>query len=77
MQREREAAEEYEVEAIVARRKRGRGWQLLVKWSGWPLDTTDGWEPRGRLAKCEALDKFEEQHGVEGASSLSCDGPYI
>ena len=58
-----EAVEEYEVEAIVARRKRGRGWLLLVKWTGWPLDTTDGWEPRGSPAKCEALDKFECQRG--------------
>ena len=30
---------EYVVEAIVARRPRGRGYQVLVKWVGWDLDT--------------------------------------
>ena len=54
------------LQAIAGRRKRGKGWQLLVKWVGWPLDLTEGWQARGTLTKCEALDKFEAEHGVEG-----------
>ena len=52
---------------IMARRKRGNGWQVLVKWSGWPLERIDGWEAQGSLNKCEALPNFYDEHGSTGA----------
>ena len=39
----------YEVEAIIARRKIGRGKQYKVKWKGYPVENT--WEPRRSLIK--------------------------
>ena len=44
-------------QAIMGRRKRGKGYQLLVKWVGWPLDLENGWQALGSLDKCEALDR--------------------
>ena len=36
--------ESYEVETILKHRKRGRGYQYLVKWTGYPI-TEASWEP--------------------------------
>ena len=36
--------ESYEVESIQRHRKRGRGYQYLVKWAGYPI-TEATWEP--------------------------------
>lgn len=56
--------EEYEVERILAvrRRKIGRGYrdEALVKWTGW-VDPT--WQRLDSVQECAALDAFEEQHG--------------
>ncbi|CEJ61941.1 hypothetical protein PMG11_03668 [Penicillium brasilianum] len=57
--------EEYEVEQILAirRRKIGRGYrdEALVKWRGWAEQT---WETLDSVRDCSALDTFEEQHGT-------------
>lgn len=57
--------EEYEVEQILAvrRRKIRRGYrdEALVKWRGWAEQT---WEALGLVRDCSALDAFEEQHGA-------------
>ena len=52
--------EELQVEKILEVRKRGRGQQVLVKWSGYAQPT---WEPLSTLLDTEALDKFEAAHG--------------
>ena len=52
--------EEYEVEKITRKRKRGRGYQFYVKWGGWKDPT---WEPAHKLKNCAALDAFEARHG--------------
>jgi len=36
--------EEYEVEAILAHRKQGRGYKFLIKWEGYP-SSENTWEP--------------------------------
>jgi hypothetical protein len=38
------------VERIVDKRKRGKGFQYLVKWSG-QADEENSWEPRVKLVK--------------------------
>ncbi|KAJ5472084.1 hypothetical protein N7539_008653 [Penicillium diatomitis] len=56
--------EEYEVERILAvrRRKIGREYrdEALVKWTGWVEPT---WQRLDLVQNCAALDAFEEQHG--------------
>lgn len=56
--------EEYEVERILAirRRKVGRGYrdEALVKWMGW-LEPT--WQRLDSVRDCTALDVFEDQYG--------------
>lgn len=49
---------QFEVERIVAQRKRGRAQQFLVAWKGYPPEENT-WEPRSRLRNAsEALDDF-------------------
>lgn len=38
----------FEVEQIIERRKKGRGWQYLVKWKGYD-DSQNTWEPLKNL----------------------------
>ena len=47
---------EYAVERVLRHRRRGRSWQLLVKWLGWPEPT---WEPLRHLQDAVALDDYE------------------
>lgn len=50
---------EYEVERILARRKRGRGYQYLVLWRGFGLDEAT-WEPLSNLTNCpDIIAEFE------------------
>lgn len=56
--------EEYEVEAIISHRKRGKGLEYLVTWKGYSLvDNT--WEPQKNLKEAqEILDAFKQQHSL-------------
>ena len=47
--------EEWEVDSIVDRRRRGRGWQYLVRWKGWGPEADD-WLPGKEVEELEALD---------------------
>jgi len=47
---------EYRVESILQYRRKGRGWQVLVKWVGWAEPT---WEPLRDLEDTAALDQYE------------------
>ena len=45
-----EGEEVYDVETILRRRKRGRGYQYFVKWRGYPI-TDASWEPEQSFSK--------------------------
>lgn len=46
--------EEYEVEAILAHRRHGRGYKFLIKWKGFaPADNT--WEPATNLTNANKI----------------------
>lgn len=57
---EETGGEEWQVEKILEIRKRGRGQQVLVKWTGYAQPT---WEPLSTFLDTEALDRFEAEHG--------------
>jgi hypothetical protein len=49
--------EEYFVDEIIDSRRRGRGWQYLVRWVGYGPEH-DRWLSRTSLEDCEALDRW-------------------
>ena len=49
-----EGDEEWEVEDILAKRRRNREDQYLVKWKGWPAEYNQ-WEPASHLQHAPAL----------------------
>ena len=51
-----EEAPEYDIERILKKRKRGRGYQYLVKWKNYARPT---WEPTSAMEDTVALDEFE------------------
>lgn len=52
--------EEYEVEAVLAKRRRGRGVQYLVKFLGYPFEHCE-WLPLSKLQHCkECIAEFED-----------------
>jgi hypothetical protein len=50
--------EEYHIEKIVDERKRGQGWQYLIRWSSYS-EGDDLWLPQRELEDCEALDRWK------------------
>lgn len=54
-----DGVEEWEVEDIIDHRKRGCGYQFLVRWKGYGPDA-DEWLPRCEVAELEALDRYLE-----------------
>jgi len=54
--------EEYLVDKIIDSRRRGRGWQFLVRWLGY-APQHDLWIASADLADCEALDKWYADGG--------------
>lgn len=51
--------EEYEVQEILRKKRKGRGWQVLVKWKGYAKPT---WEPLRNLEDTAAWATFERQN---------------
>jgi hypothetical protein len=49
--------EEFFIDEIIDSRRRGRGWQYLVRWTGYGPEH-DLWLPRSQLENCEALDRW-------------------
>ena len=41
--------EVYQVETILKHRRRGRGYQYLIKWEGYPI-TEASWEPKSAFS---------------------------
>jgi hypothetical protein len=59
--------EEYEVEAILKSRKRGRGFQYLVKWKDYP-HSDNTWEPARNLTSAkQLLNDFKRRTITTGA----------
>jgi hypothetical protein len=55
----------FEVERIVAQRRRGWATQYLVAWRGYPAEENT-WEPRSKLGSArEALADFERAQASE------------
>jgi len=59
--------EEHAIEEIIDSRRRGRGWQFLVRWTGYGPHH-DEWLPAAELNDCEALDLWY-QTGGDGPDS--------
>ncbi|KAJ3537343.1 hypothetical protein NM688_g6704 [Phlebia brevispora] len=55
--------EEFFVERILDRRRRGRRWQYLVRWRGYGPEH-DQWLPRAEVEDLAALDAFFTEHGI-------------
>jgi hypothetical protein len=56
--------EEYEVEAIINHKKKGKGHVYLVRWKGYSA-TDDSWEPEKNLENSlETLDAYKRQHNI-------------
>ena len=57
-----EGNKEHIIKRILDTRKRGRGYQYLVRWIGFGHED-DEWIPRKDLEDCEALDRWIEDNG--------------
>jgi hypothetical protein len=57
-----EGLEEFLIEEIIDSRRRGKGWQFLVKWAGYGAEE-DRWLPGSELRDCEALDRWYADGG--------------
>jgi hypothetical protein len=65
-----EGFKEHVIQEIVDSRRRGRGWQFLVRWVGYgPED--DEWLPAIELQDCEALDNWYKIGGDGPHSSVA------
>jgi hypothetical protein len=54
--------EEYLIDKIIDSRRRGRGWQFLVRWVGYGPEH-DRWLPGSALDECAAMDAWIEGGG--------------
>lgn len=53
--------EEWQIEKIIDQRRRGRGFQYLVRWAGYGPEE-DRWIARSGVEECEALDIWLDSH---------------
>ena len=58
-----DGSEEYFVDRILDRRRVGRGWQYLVRWSGYGPGS-DSWLPGREVADLAALDVYLNENGL-------------
>jgi len=64
----KDGLEEFSVDEIIDSRRRGRGWQFLVRWLGYGPQH-DLWLPANELSDCEALDNWYKIGG-DGPDSM-------
>jgi len=57
-----DGSEEATIDRILEERRRGRGWQYLVRWFGYGPEH-DEWVSRRKLEDCEALDVWLQKKG--------------
>ena len=59
-----EGEHEYEVEAIIAHKRQGRGHVYLVKWKGYPT-SDNSWEPERNMTNSAAiLNSYKRKHNI-------------
>ena len=64
-----EGEEEFEIEAILAHRRKGNEWQYLIKWKGYGSNDNT-WIPEAELENAqETLDEYKRRHKVEDIPS--------
>jgi len=68
---------EYEIESILSKRRRGRGIQYLVKWTGYDQVSENNWLPARELQKKsglrELIRQFEEREALQALPSNALD----
>ena len=72
-----DGAEEYEVEKIPDKRRKGRGGKLqyLVKWKGYP-DSDNEWVDRQDVHAPEEISRYEERVQAHKSRAASCKEPH-
>ena len=60
-----DGVEEWFVDRILNHRRRGRGYQWLVRWKGYGADM-DTWEPTWVVKDLAALDNWLKENDIEG-----------
>jgi hypothetical protein len=56
--------EEFTIDHLVAHRPRGRTFEYLVRWAGYPVEYNT-WEPQKNLVETEAFDSYWQKQGFE------------
>ena len=57
--------EVYEIETILNHRKRGQGYQYLIKWTGYPISDAS-WEPELSFSNDgDTLKQYKLRHGLK------------
>ena len=60
-----EGEEVYEIKTILNHRKHGRGYQYLIKWTGYPISDTF-WEPELSFSNDRnTLEQYKLRHGLK------------
>ena len=65
---QREVSQEYEVEAVLGTKGKGRQQQVLVKWAGWEEST---WEPTRNVEHLEVWQEYQREQGKQGGQGRS------